>query len=101
MILRVGGHLSKHKISSFDCEHSMFISKNHPLTEAIIRYLHLYSLHAGPEQSSFLYKARRLRKCFRCIRISVQPLIQLISDYPHHKLTLAELSSKQKLILRS
>lgn len=83
LVNRVGGRLSNaHKTKTFGCQQPILIPKNHPLTEAIIRYFHVYNLHAGLEIVLFsirqnfwipdgrLTVKKQLRKCIRCIRIS-------------------------------
>lgn len=82
-LLWVGGCASIHEILSFYSKHPILIPKNnHLLTEAIIRYFHLCSLHAGPAQNFSLIRQKLwipngrsvvkkgLRKCIRCIRMS-------------------------------
>lgn len=50
MILCVDGRLRKHKTETFDCKHPMLFPKKYPLTAAIIRYFHLYTLRVDPDQ---------------------------------------------------
>lgn len=62
------------------------------LTQAIIWYFHLYTLHAGPYQVLFLIRQKfwipdsistvkkELRKCIHCICQSAQALTQLMGD---------------------
>lgn len=72
----------------------MFIPKNNSLTEAIIRYFHLYSLDAVPDQVLSLTRVKfwipidrssvkkELKKCVRSIRLSAQPVTQVRDDLP-------------------
>ena len=48
-IVRVGGRLSHQQSFTFDRKHPMLMPKNHPVTDAIIRYLHGFSLHGGSD----------------------------------------------------
>ncbi|CAG7665670.1 unnamed protein product [Allacma fusca] len=92
-VLRVGGRLSKARIS-VDKRNPIILPTSHVLTNLIITHEHLNTLHGGAQlvlanihKRFWVVNGRNvvrlvIRKCAKCIRFRVQNPTQLMADLP-------------------
>lgn len=97
-VLRVGGRLNESNLQ-FNQRHPVILSKNHPLTELIVRDYHLIHLHAGQRLLSCLISLNYfiignkslikqiIYKCVKCIRYKAQVQQQLMGNLPSVRVT--------------
>lgn len=96
-LLRVGGRL-KHSDLSFNAKHPIIMPKVHHVTNLIIDYYHVISLHAGPQllqsiisQKFWIISARsimrsRIRKCNTCFRCKPANQAPLMGQLPRSRI---------------
>jgi hypothetical protein len=97
-ILRVGGRLGRSSLP-FDSKHPILLGSFHPLTDLIIRDLHLSLLHSSNERllseirlNYWIIGSRRaikrvVRSCFACQRSKAKPCPPLMAPLPPERLT--------------
>lgn len=95
-ILRVGGRI-KHAFIPFDSRHQMLLPAKHPVTENLIRHLHIENLHLG--QRALLAVVRQrfwplnakstirkvIRSCTTCFRADPTKTTQLMGNLPSYR----------------
>ena len=97
-ILRVNGRLDKSDLP-FDTRQPRILPHEHPISSAIIAFVHNYRRHASPEntlcelfQSYWILRARALvkkyiNKCFTCRKLRAKPLTQFMASLPVSRIT--------------
>lgn len=94
--LRVGGRIKKACIP-YGSKHQFLLPSKHPITTAIIRYLHKGNLHLGQRgllgvvrQQFWPLRAKDairnvIHKCTLCYRLRPKPATQLMGDLPAYR----------------
>ncbi|XP_039438590.1 uncharacterized protein LOC120419818 [Culex pipiens pallens] len=95
-LLRVGGRI-KRAFVPYDSRHQMLLPAKHPITEALVRELHVDNLHIG--QRGLLAVVRQrfwplnvkstirqvIRKCIVCFKANPLKTTQLMGDLPSYR----------------
>ncbi|XP_038106648.1 uncharacterized protein LOC119766275 [Culex quinquefasciatus] len=95
-LLRVGGRI-KGAFVPYDSRHQMLLPAKHPITEALVRELHVDNLHIG--QRGLLAVVRQrfwplnvkstirqvIRKCIVCFKTNPLKTTQLMGDLPSYR----------------
>lgn len=96
-ILRVGGRI-KRAFIPYDSRHQMLLPAKHPVTEALVRYLHLENLHIGQKGLLAIVRQRYwplnvkatirkvIRNCIPCFKANPLKTTQLMGDLPSYRI---------------
>ncbi|XP_039435934.2 uncharacterized protein LOC120417801 [Culex pipiens pallens] len=96
-ILRVGGRI-KRAVIPYDSRHQMLLPAKHPITEALVRELHLDNLHIGQKGLLAIVRQRYwplnvkntirkvIRNCVRCFKANPLKTTQMMGDLPSYRI---------------
>ncbi|XP_050076085.1 uncharacterized protein LOC126563480 [Anopheles maculipalpis] len=95
-IIRVGGRI-KRAIIPYDSRHQMLLPAKHPVTEALVRQLHINNLHIGQRGLLAVVRQRYwplnvkstirkvTRKCIVCFKANPFKTTQMMGDLPSYR----------------
>nr|XP_040233604.2 uncharacterized protein LOC120956287 [Anopheles coluzzii] len=95
-IIRVGGRI-KRAFIPYDSRHQMLLPAKHPITEALVRELHIDNLHIGQRGLLAVVRQRYwplnakntirkvIRKCIVCFKANPLKTTQLMGDLPSYR----------------
>ncbi|XP_065094041.1 uncharacterized protein LOC135714581 [Ochlerotatus camptorhynchus] len=96
-VLRVGGRI-KRAFIPYDSRHQMLLPAKHPITEALVRHLHLENLHIGQKGLLAIVRQRFwplnvkntirkvIRNCMVCFRANPLKTTQMMGDLPSYRI---------------
>ncbi|XP_055618639.1 uncharacterized protein LOC129763518 [Toxorhynchites rutilus septentrionalis] len=92
-ILRVGGRI-KRAFIPYDSRHQMLLPAKHPITEALVRHLHLDNLHIGQKGLLAIVRQRywplnvktTIRNCITCFKANPFKTTQMMGDLPAYRI---------------
>ncbi|XP_058465719.1 uncharacterized protein LOC131439115 [Malaya genurostris] len=96
-ILRVGGRI-KRAFVPYDSRHQMLLPARHPITESLVRHMHLENLHIGQKGLLAIIRQRYwplnvkttirkvIRNCITCFKANPLKTTQLMGDLPSYRI---------------
>ncbi|XP_065094942.1 uncharacterized protein LOC135715938 [Ochlerotatus camptorhynchus] len=96
-ILRVGGRI-KRAFIPYDSRHQMLLPAKHPITEALVLYLHQENLHIGQKGLLAIVRQRYwplnvktmirkvIRNCVPCFKANPLKTTQMMGDLPSYRI---------------